>query len=754
MENSKETASVAQQLGRRTIASWLRFPPLNSTENRLSYLGLAGAGFLLFILVLPLLSGTVHEFDDLNNYHLPYRYFYAQCLKNGYNFTWIPDVFCGFYLHGEGQVGMFHPLHLFLYKFLPLNIAYNLELILSYPFMIAGMFFFLRRWKLPRDASMLGSLVFSLSGFNIMHYVHMNVVSVAAHTPWLLLAIDVVVRSENESKKTLAKLALALLTASQLLLGHPSTFWLSSVLEFLYVLFLIRPWNDIRCYAVLAEYKFLGVLLGAIQLLPHYEAAMGSERIHPSLDFLLWPSIHPIYFLQMVAPYFFNPYAYEGLGHDMKTYAGAIPLILFMTLFIRRKDLGKWRWPATGVIGLSIFSLLMAAGKYGYVYYLQLLLPLVRLLRTPCRYAFLFHFALATGAAIALADISGPIEQRIKLPWRKLSFLIILPAAATIPFLLTFWSRVNPDPTLAKYFVQGLNPQPTMLIAGFAFVVLAVALIAFGMRGRDLRFAIVLFVILDLFLYQLDFMGIENTRSIEDIVKSLPTPSADTRLYRVQSNDNIFILKHARLSGGYASIPPKKELDPLSGPRLRLANAHSVLEKNLLRFRGRAYGYSLPEPLPRVRMVSSAVVSQNPNADVNTVDVASTALVYEDVGLAGGPPGSASLVVDKPGYIQIAVECKTKQLLALSESYHGGWQARVDGTDVPVLPVYGDFMGCVLDAGSHTVTFRFLPKSLVFGAWISLTGIILTLFSFFWSMKKNAMLKAHEASFADASLPL
>ncbi len=40
-------------------------------------------------------------------------------------------VFCGLYIHGKGQVGMAHPLHLLLYATLPLDVALNAEWLLN-----------------------------------------------------------------------------------------------------------------------------------------------------------------------------------------------------------------------------------------------------------------------------------------------------------------------------------------------------------------------------------------------------------------------------------------------------------------------------------------------------------------------------------------------------------------------------------------------------------------------------------------------
>jgi hypothetical protein len=451
----------------------------------------------------------------------------------------------------------------------------------------------------------------------------------------------------------------------------------------------------------------------------------------------------------LFAPYFYNDYALDGLGHDVKTYTGAIPLALLVLLLIRRKHLGRWKGLAGAVVVLSFLSLALAMGKYGYLYLLQTYLPLVGLLRTPCRYVLLFHFSLAVGAAIVFADVSSLAERGLRLSRRALLPLLILPAAAGLPFLLMLVARMQSNPTLAKYFIYGVNAQGSMVIAGPALFLLATTLALMAARGKHYALlGIALFVCGDLFLYGVNFMGGGGNRNIDAIVSSFPTPDEDPRLYRIQSEDNIFIMKNARLADGYASIPPKKKLNSYNSVRLRLANAHSMLAKNTLRFGGRAYGMRLPEPLPRVRMAPRAIVSREPNKDINAIDVATTALVEHDVQLPGGLPGNATLIVDRPSEISIATESGSRQILVFSESYHDGWQAKVDGAPAPVLRLYGDFMGCVVDAGKHVVAFSFRPKSLVIGAWVSLLGIGLTVFSFIFSLfgkKRIAPALGHSA---------
>lgn len=59
--------------------------------------------------------------------NMPARAFYQECLRHGDSFLWMPQLFCGFYVRGEGQGGFCHPEHWLLYRFLPVSIAITLE---------------------------------------------------------------------------------------------------------------------------------------------------------------------------------------------------------------------------------------------------------------------------------------------------------------------------------------------------------------------------------------------------------------------------------------------------------------------------------------------------------------------------------------------------------------------------------------------------------------------------------------------------
>ena len=89
---------------------------------RLAALALVCAAALALPLAQPLLHRRVFVYNDLTWFHLPTRFLYQEALRAGDSLLWTPSIFSGFYQHGEGQTGIFHPLHLLLYGALPISV--------------------------------------------------------------------------------------------------------------------------------------------------------------------------------------------------------------------------------------------------------------------------------------------------------------------------------------------------------------------------------------------------------------------------------------------------------------------------------------------------------------------------------------------------------------------------------------------------------------------------------------------------------
>src|SRR5258708_33493977 len=117
---------------------------LEPSDRFLSVTLLLAFGLLVLVLGSPVFVGRIHVGDDLGNIHLPVRSLYQEALRAGHSLLWSPHFYAGMYLHGEGQAGMYHPVHLLLYRFFPLAWAFILEFVPIYAPIFPVFYLFLR----------------------------------------------------------------------------------------------------------------------------------------------------------------------------------------------------------------------------------------------------------------------------------------------------------------------------------------------------------------------------------------------------------------------------------------------------------------------------------------------------------------------------------------------------------------------------------------------------------------------------------
>jgi hypothetical protein len=113
--------------------------------------------------------------------------------------------------------------------------------------------------------------------------------------------------------------------------------------------------------------------------------------------------------------------------------------------------------------------------------------------------------------------------------------------------------------------------------------------------------------------------------------------------------------------------------------------------------------------------------------DGGAVDVTRTALVDAAPGETSGEPGRAEVLRERPGHLVVETDALHPQLLVLTERFHPGWRILMDGDAVPVTRMYGEYLGCVVPAGRHRVSFVFAPASARQGLWLTTAGLTITL---------------------------
>jgi hypothetical protein len=698
----------------------------------------------------PIVKGEVAVHDDLAYYFLPLRSFLADCLARGEDPSWCPHLFGGFYLTGEGN-GVAHPWVRLLYGTLPLGLALNVERLASYPALLLGFLALASRWDVRRDAAAFGALLFAFGGYNLLHFMHLSVLPMLAHLPWLLVAIDVAMRSTDPRRVAAARVAVGLLTASQLLFGHVQFAWISGLGEASYALFLAwrLPGAGWRL-GWLAAAKGLGLLGGAAQLAPLWDAFRASKRARPSWTFVAMGSLPPLNLLQWVAPYLsvsrvvMPPMAIDGgvlppadsmwdwRVHEFAIYYGAAVPALLVWLATHRDALGPGR-PRQ----LAAFAALLAAGgfvlgvgEFTPLFALTTKIPVVGRFRLPSRYLVLFHLAVALLAAVAYAGLARACRGRAededpRTPWRRLWPL-------ALPVVLSVIAALGPrlPESLWPNYLRGpyVAPWP-WVAAGPALVALGTLLVAASARGsRGALLGLLVFAAADQAFYGFQKMAMTPTQSIDAYLAARPVPPGDAAHVRVKFDwlrdtwHNAYLMKGLRTVSGYAALVPRKRLLYDRPASLRVAGVGWVMPT--ADERGQPWK-PVPWPLPRARLVASAVVTDDANRDIDRINVGTTALVAHPLPRLSGPPGSARLVGDRPGKLDVMTHAPGRQLLVVSESHHRGWLVKVDGHTQPVVRAYGDFLGCVVPPGRHHVQFRFRPTSAVVGPWLSALGVVL-----------------------------
>ena len=703
-------------------------------DRTLTWLVVSAVAAMLLWMLRPLFAGTVPFTGDLLHFHYILRDFYARALEAGQRFDWMPSLYSGFYVVGEGQLGAYHPLHWLLYRLLPLDRAFAIEVVAAYPFVLAGMVLFLRRWC-HLAAAVFGAMLFAFCGFTLSHGVHPNMVGVVAHAPWVLWAIDRTLQSPDWRGRAAGGATIGLLTGSQLLLGHPQAVWMLGLIAVSYAaaMLMMQPVRQrTPGAATVAGGLLLGVAIGAVQLLATWHALAGSVRATVDDTFASTYALAPAHLLQLLAPYAFwgrilrwseTPAA----GDEYAAYGGAVALTLAVwwlgASWARRRQGAATAVDRLGAYAASLgaIGLWLATGSWGKLYMLQTWLPIVGRFRVPARFILFTDLAIAILAALALRDLLQPRSPENDGGRRGVFWTWATAVAATLAAL---WLMARGDTPQSSTMVLAIAAGPVLFIV-------AAGLLALAVRGRRwAAIGLVLFAACDQALYGLggvvawhDYL---TRREAEQLVAEQDVmPPGGGRMAH-GGFPNLYVLAGYRVLDGYLGLTPARMLDYRSPQALRVAqvayaNTRFEVSAPLQPIAGNEW-FAAPDPLPRVRLVTAARPSRRPADDLKNLDIERAALTTHPMDLPGGPAGTAALEAEAPGAIEIATDAPTRQLLVVSESYDDGWIATVDGQRVTTERVNGDFVGCPVPAGRHRVRLDFAPAHLAIGKAISLGG--------------------------------
>ena len=152
--------------------------------------------------------------------------------------------------------------------------------------------------------------------------------------------------------------------------------------------------------------------------------------------------------------------------------------------------------------------------------------------------------------------------------------------------------------------------------------------------------------------------------------------------------------------------------------------------------KGPVYVYKNLRFLPRAFFVSNVINARDEGAAINAIqqaDVRENAVVVAPAA-GGSSASSAGDQVDigrsEAGILDISTRNEGPRFLLVSEVWHPGWSAKVDGRAVPLVRADVALLGLWLPPGNHRVEIRFWPPGLSAGlitTGITILGVLLLL---------------------------
>jgi hypothetical protein len=710
---------------------------------------------LVFAVIAVLALATVYLIPpgvaagyDYVQYHALDQHYWLKAAHEGRLPLWNPYVGLGRPFAADVQTATFYPPTLLL--LLGPRLGPAASILLHLLLVAGGTWSFLRRLGLSRQLADAAALLAVVAGPLAGQYLvgHLGIAEGLCYLP---LALALVLRLQDApSRSVLALLATSL--ALQLMAGHPQVGWMTWLVLALFLLG--RRLHGLPKGFVLSSLRDLGLLalavlwalaLASVVLLPFAELVTQSNRATESASFaragaLSWRQLGLIFFapdLRLARWLGPEPTFYPGLLVALGGLAGA--------LTVRRREV-------TGLAFVVVGCVLFALGDNTPAFALGYrLLPGLDRFRLPVRFALPLAFVLlplaclflaekqyrtrhraALLAAVALAfalwslpaaslvQASGGVDGAL---WLRLA---VLTAGSTLLFAWTFSAPSEPA-----------SPPRNRRRTALAVALAAIAILDVAQALQAWRGAFPIAVprgeaILAEVLAKPDLApeggapprvlvphGVARYNAGMALGYSTPAAYVAPGLGRVW----IYIHEKLGIEPPLNNTFPSPRVFERSFPYddMALVLGYDATQDQLVR---------RLDPDPRV--YATACVAQVPSWREAVRRLAAghdghaCALVEQrDASVVAQPlaPGVARIVSFAPERVSVRVAASGPTLVVLAEAWYPGWQAQVDGRDVPTLPVNAWMRAALAPEGAHEVVFRYRSRLFAAGVIASLLSL-------------------------------
>ena len=636
---------------------------------------------------------------DIIDQAYPWRYFIGECLQEGMLPLWNPYQLLGSPIHADPQSSAWYPVtwffgYLFGYNIYLISIDFFLHIWLAG----LGMFYLARQLKLRPETALLMGMAYMLSGFFVGNAQHFMWIISGTWIPFIIGAF--IALKEKPSVTGAIKLGLAffmIMTG-----GYPAfVFLLLYLLLAVFILYLVDESRkkNLRAFlnysAYLAAAAVFTLLAGMVVLTSVYHLPEAMTRgSGTTLRQALFGAFTPQSFISFILP-FASIREMDFYGTDLSmtnAYFGLVVLIFFIAgLMIRRSKIVNL------FLVWGIFCLAAAVGNaLPFREFLYHYVPFMNLFRFPAlfRVFVILSFVIVGGFAFNEWR-NGKTGLNKKL---MVSTGILL--AAILSFVVYSLTRGNLE---MGYFIKNqlfiFSEKSTVaqhiLFQGIIQAVLLVFLIIIFWKKKELALiSVLLITVLDL-VFSSRLNG--------------PYTVYDHRFNSVE------IYNHAKAFPDGFPLPDNR---PVADIRDTKGKAFHVLWRNMNIFYKEISweGYN-----PLHLKGFEEIADQHPELFETILQNPVVYFTNE-----GSPTNQEDTVIIKkfsPQSIELHSISENEGIVNYLQNNYYGWKATVDGNPVEIQTANFSFLSVRVPAGEHEVIFKYDPKGVKVGFWISFAAL-------------------------------
>lgn len=691
--------------------------------------------FLIFALIICfkiVFNGEVIFTGDNFNLLFPQKHFLVEEVKQGRFPLWNPYILSGTPYLADINLGTLAPTNLIYFLIKPIERAASYLLVFEL-FLIGFLTYLCARiYKVSYISSIISGVIFMCSGTILAYVTNLSILNVIVFLPIVFYFLE---KALNERSYKLVIIC-AILFALQIISGHAQiTYYTGFLIAAL--IFLNNKISSKSKIKISILIFSIALTLSSIQLFPFIELAKLTPRFNQNYEWATQGSLGFIDLIKFLTPKFM--WSFTGwVDFSSKAnigYIGVIPFLLMLIAFFSKER--RFRI----LSGFILISVILALGRNTPLYRLfYTVIPGLSLLKVPSQIISIYSFVGALLAGKGL-DLLREKINLLKISKRKsllgIKFLIF---TFLVVFILSLLLLKNIN--LLSNFLNSykLAVFAINLIFSFQlFTVFLIVILLFRIKRMFLGIALILTsIMLDSFLTTQAVLLTSPLSEIKEN-KEIRLPDFDKSLYR------IYTVPPEQVPKNKVFDPSIEKLFAKEKSQLLLPN-QNIYQKFLA-----IDGYASMAIASYINQFTDSTKTTTGlgKIDLAKVDLQKAAVrfivshnVYE---VSNSRKryflenlGNAVLLNENPLELNFLVESfQEEQKFVLLDSYYPDWFAFIDNQEVYIAPFEKVYRSITVPVGMHLITFKFLPKTIVYGGVVSIIAILTTGFLYIFLKEKK-----------------